>query len=206
VNNTPRAIAETGADNPFSKLLAFDTEYEKAANAYKVSTNPADVIDWARLQNANPNMVVVDDIASLHWAPDGKRLKASSDIAKLSDNMLVEAFDTHRYDQLLNDPGYKELVAKQKELNKKIEEIAEKLDPHIKQAEKALEAGPKLPIVPDKPSGIDKDLADKLTLLSQQAANAINAENCALFRKQALAGSREEWLLKALNDCVAQGH
>lgn len=206
VNNTPKAIADMGgAENKMQKLFAFSDKYDEAAKKFNIPNDPNGAIDWDKLKQANPKMVSENDVGALHWAPDSKRLDVPDEIAKLPDDKMIEAFDNHNYDQLLKDQKYKELVEKQKELNKKINEITEKVEPQIKQAEKAMEGGPKPPIEPDKPSGVDKDLADKLNFLSQQAANAINAENCALLRKQALAGSKEEWLVKAVKDCNAQG-
>jgi hypothetical protein len=206
VNNTPKAIADIGgADDAMQKLFAFSDKYDEAAKKFNIPNDPNGAIDWDKLKQANPKMIKEGDIGELHWAPDSKRLDVPDEIAKLPDNKMVEAFDKHNFDQLLNDADYKKLVEKQKELNKKINEITEKVEPQIKQVEKSMEGGPKPPPQPDKPSGIDKDLADKLNFISQQTANAINAENCALLRKQALAGSKEEWLVKAVKDCVAQG-
>ena len=206
VNNTPKAITDMGgAENKMQKMFAFSDKYDEAAKKFNIPNDPNEAIDWDKLKQANPKMVSENDVGALHWAPDSKRLDVPDEIAKLPDDKMIEAFDNHNYDQLLKDQKYKELVEKQKELTKKINEITEKVEPQIKQAEKAMEGGPKPPIEPDKPSGVDKDLADKLNFLSQQAANAINAENCALLRKQALAGSKEEWLMKAVKDCNAQG-
>ncbi len=206
VNNTPKAIEKAGgAENSMQKLFAFSEKYDEAAKKFNIVNDPNAAIDWDKLKKANPKMVPDEDVSRLHWAPDSKRLDVADDIKKLGDDRLIESVDQHNIGQLLNDPKYKELVEKQNALNKKINEIAEKVEPQIKQAEQAIEAGPKPPPQPDKPSGIDKGLADKLNLLSQQTANAINAENCALLRKQALAGSKEEWLVNAVKDCVAQG-
>ena len=205
VNNTPKAIADSGAEDAMQKLFAFSDKYDEAAKKYNIVNDPNAAIDWDKLKQANPKMISENDVSRLHWAPDSKRLDVPDEIAKLPDNKMVEAFDKHNFDQLLNDPDYKKLVEKQKELNQRINDITEKVEPQVRQVEKAMEDGPKPPPQPDKPSGVDKDLADKLNFLSQQTAKAINAENCALLRKQALAGSKEEWLVKAVNDCVAQG-
>lgn len=206
VNNTPKALEQMGGgDNAFGRLLTFTEKYGEAAKKFNIPNDPNAVIDWDTLKKANPKMIQVEDVGQLHWAPDVKRPDVPDEIAKLPDNKMVEAFDKHNVDQLLKDPKYNELVEKQKELGKKINEITEKVEPQIKQAEKALEEGPKPPIQPDKPSGIGENLGTEIALLSQQAAQMVNSENCALLRKQALAGSKEEWLLKALKDCIAQG-
>jgi len=194
-----------GADNAMQKLFVFSDKYEEAAKKFNIVNDPNDAIDWDKLKQANPKMVSENDVSKLHWAPDSKRLDVADDIKKLGDDKLIESVDQHNIGQLLNDPKYRELVEKQKELNKRINDVLEKVEPQVKQAEQAIEAGPKPPPQPDKPSGIDKDLADKLNFLSQQTAKAINAENCALLRKQALAGSKEEWLVNAVKDCIAQG-
>jgi len=150
VNNTPKAIeAAGGAENSMQKLFAFSEKYDEAAKKFNIVNDPNAAIDWDKLKKANPKMVPEEDVSRLHWAPDSKRLDVADDIKKLGDDRLIESVDQHNIGQLLNDPKYKELVEKQNALNKKIKEIAEKVEPQIKQAEQAIEAGPKPPPQPD---------------------------------------------------------
>jgi hypothetical protein len=206
VNNTPKAIAEAGgADTNMEKLFKFSEKYEEAAKKFNINPDPNNAIDWDALKKSNPKMVKDGDVSELHWAPDSKRLDVPENIAKLPDDKLIGEFDKYNYDQLASNKDYQALIEKQNALNKKADEIAAKIEPQVQQAEKAMEQGPKAPPEPDKPSGIDKDVADKMNFLSQVTASTINAENCTLLRKALLGGSKENWLADAVKNCIIQG-
>ncbi|MBP8698087.1 MAG: hypothetical protein KBH82_03530 [Syntrophorhabdaceae bacterium] len=204
VNNTPKKIVEMGADSPHSRLYAFASEYDKAANAYKVSaSDPTDLIDWTKLKNANPNIVSAEDITKLHWANAAERLPVSGEIKMLSDKQLIQTVDNYSYKQLLNDPGYKELMAKQSGLSKEIDAMVSKVESEMVQAEKAIKAGPKPSVVPpDKPSAINKEMESTMAILAQQVSAKMSAESCATIRKQVLSGIKDDLLLSAMQECI----
>ena len=127
------------------------------------------------------------------------------DIYKKSDGDFFNEVESHTSKAILNDPAFKELKTKYDQGQAKLNEAIAKVDPQLKQTEKAMEGGPKASPEPDKPSGIDKDVADKANFLSQIAAKTVNEENCAILRKAFLAGSKDQWLADAMKDCARQG-
>jgi hypothetical protein len=164
---------------------------------YEVAGDPLAGVDLAKV-----NLTKVTDIGC---NPSPALRPDMGDLYKKSADDMFKEVDDHVSKAISSDPAFKDLKTKYDEGKTKLDEAVKKLEPEVNQAEKAVAAGPKVADAPDKPSGIDPDLAAKLAFGTQVAANTINAENCALLRKAVLAGSKDQWLVDAMKDCIAQG-
>jgi len=165
-------------------------------------------IDWDLIKKTDPKMIPPGrdiDVDMLHWAPGQNRIRAAEDIAKLDDVSLKGAVNDFHSQQIANDAEFKSLLEQHRAGREKLDEAMKKLEPEIKQAEQVADAGPKAAVTPDKPGGLDENVAAGALLVSQEAATAIRAEKCALLRKQFLAGSQEKWLQEEVQKCSAEG-
>jgi len=165
-------------------------------------------IDWDLIKKTDPKMIPPGrdiDVDMLHWAPGQNRIRAAEDIAKLDDVSLKGAVNDFHSQQIANDAEFKSLLEQHRAGREKLDEAMKKLEPEIKQAEQVADAGPKAAVTPDKPGGLDENVAAGALLVSQEAATAIRAEKCALLRKQFLSGSQEKWLQEEVQKCSAEG-
>ena len=206
------AVDKTGKEGLTPMGGMYDLVVNFGTEAKKVGLQVDDfnkAIDWDLMKKADPKMIPPGrelDVDLLHWAPGQNRIRAAEDIAKLDDVSLKNTVNDFHSGQISNDAEFKTLMEQHKAGREKLDETLKKLEPEIKQAEVAVDAGPKAAVSPDKPGGLDETPAAGVLLVSQEAAGAIRAEKCAILRKQLLAGSQEKWIQEEVQKCAAEGH